>query len=190
MKKQLLIELRTKCMALSEEDMVFGDGNDQATIMLVGEAPGAKEIELQKPFVGQAGKNLEEFIEILQIKRENLYITNTVKIRPHKINEKTGRRSNRPPNKKEIEKYIPILLEEINIIQPSLIITLGNYALKALNTNKKTTIGEVHGNLIKTEKGFDVYPLYHPASIIYNRSLKEIYLEDLYRLKKHLKNNK
>ena len=186
MKKQLLMELKSKCQALSQEDMVFGDGDDQAKIVLVGEAPGAKEIELKKPFVGQAGKNLEEFIKILEIKREDLYITNTVKIRPFKVSEKTGRKSNRPPNRKEIEKYIPILFEEIQIIQPNLVVTLGNHALKALSDDKKITIGEVHGSLIKTQKGFVLFPLYHPASIIYNRSLKEVYLNDLYKLKEHL----
>lgn len=186
MKEEGLLKLKSKCQALSQEDMVFGDGCHEAKIMLVGEAPGAKEIEMKKPFVGQAGKNLEEFINILEIERKDLYITNTVKIRPYKVNEKTGRKSNRPPNKEEIKRYMPILFEEIHIIEPNLVVSLGNHALKVLSENKKIAIGEAHGSLIKTEKGFNLFPLYHPASIIYNRSLKDVYLNDLFKLKDYL----
>lgn len=184
MKEKLLKKIKQECIRLSEEEgMVFGEGNIHCKLMLVGEAPGAKEIELGRPFVGQAGKNLDEFIEILNIQREDLYITNTVKIRPYKVNIKTNRKSNRPPSAKEIEKYRPILLKEIEIIKPKIIVSLGNHSLRAVSGNKKISIGDVHGKSLFLENDSILYPLYHPAAIIYNRSLKEVYLKDLNNLK-------
>lgn len=186
MKKVQLEELKNVCIALSHEITVFGQGCTDADIMLVGEAPGAKEEELQKPFVGQAGKNLSEFLEILNLKREDIYITNVVKIRPYKVNEKTNRKSNRPPTKEEIKKYKEILMKEIEIIWPKVIVTLGNHSLQAIYEDEKVVIGNVHGTLID-KKVFKLYPLYHPAAVIYNRSLRETYVNDLYRLKEILK---
>ncbi|QEK10899.1 uracil-DNA glycosylase [Crassaminicella thermophila] len=182
MKTDKLEKLKKECIKISKEPIVFGEGNPDASIVLVGEAPGAKEIELKRPFVGQAGKNLEEFLEVLELKREDIYITNVVKIRPYKINEKTGRKSNRAPNQEEIKKYEKYLFEEINIIKPKVIVTLGNVPLKSILKDKKATIGSKHGTVIEMDKFF-VFPLYHPASIIYRRELKNIYLEDLYKLK-------
>lgn len=89
--------------------VVFGEGSINAKIMLIGEAPGEREEEMQRPFVGQAGKNLDEFLDILGLSRNEIYITNVVKIRPFKINEKTKRKSNRPPNSFEIEMSIETL---------------------------------------------------------------------------------
>ncbi|CDF59311.1 uracil-DNA glycosylase [Thermobrachium celere] len=169
-----------------DRKIVYGDGNTNADIMLIGEAPGRFEEEQGKPFVGQAGKNLDEFIDILEIKREDLFITNVVKVRPYKINEKTGRKVNRAPNKKEIELSLDTLLKEIEIVSPKIIVTLGNTPLKALLGDVK--IGDVHGKLIEYNGRF-IYPLYHPASIIYNRSLYDVYIEDLKNLKKYIKSN-
>lgn len=184
MKKEKLFQLNQACQSISEEPMVFGSGNENAKLMLIGEAPGAKEIELKKPFVGQAGKNLDVFIKTLDIKRENIYITNTVKIRPYRINKKTGKKVNRPPNKEELKTYSKILHQEIDIIEPEIIITLGNYALKTLNEGPEITIGEVHGQpLYKKNASYILFPLYHPAAIIYNQKLKKTYMEDLLELK-------
>ncbi|WDC85342.1 uracil-DNA glycosylase family protein [Caloramator sp. mosi_1] len=101
--KTIYNEYENKIKEAYGEDIkiVYGDGNINAQIMLIGEAPGRFEEEQGKPFVGQAGKNLDEFIDILEINREDLFITNVVKIRPFKINEKTGRKVNRAPNKKK-----------------------------------------------------------------------------------------
>ncbi|SEG15037.1 DNA polymerase [Caloramator fervidus] len=167
-----------------EKNIVFGEGSKNAKIMLIGEAPGRFEEELGKPFVGQAGKNLDEFLNILNLKREDIYITNVVKFRPTRLNKKTGRFSNRAPNKKEIEISKDFLFKEIEYINPSIIVTLGNVPLKAL-VSEKATIGEYHGKLLK-HQGKYIFPLYHPASIIYNRSLYDIYLDDLKNLKKIL----
>ncbi len=175
-------KLLEKTLVLTEETTVFGEGSENADIILVGEAPGANEVEQKRPFVGKAGKNLDHFLDVLEMKREEIYITNVVKKRPYKINEKTKRKSNRPPTKEEVKTYLPILEEEINIIKPKIIVTLGNFALKAITKDPKITIGQVHGQIINEEK-YKIYPLYHPASIIYNRQLKDVYENDL----KHLK---
>ncbi len=181
-------KVKKLCIDESEEAVVFGEGNLEAEIVLVGEAPGSKEVELRRPFVGQAGKNLEEFLDTIGLDREDIYITNVVKIRPYKINEKTGRRVNRPPNKKEIEKYSKYLLEELKIISPSIIVTLGNVPLRVLTDEKDIKVSKVHGRIIESvEKR--IFPLYHPAAIIYNRKLKSTYLEDIVKLKEYIKDN-
>ncbi len=182
MKDDQLKKIKMQCQQESKEPIVFGEGNLDPLMMLVGEAPGAREIESGKPFVGQAGKNLNQFLEILNFQREEIYITNVVKIRPYKINEKTGKKINRPPNKAEIADYKKYLYEEIKIIQPKIIVTLGNVALKVLFHDNHVKIGDMHGKLMKKD-GFYIFPLYHPASIIYRKALKQIYLEDLYKLK-------
>lgn len=167
--------------------IVFGEGNKKADIMLIGEAPGEKEEEMGRPFVGQAGKNLDEFLSLLSLKRDEIYITNVVKIRPYKINEKTKRKSNRPPNSKEVEMSVETLKKEIQIISPKIIVTLGNIPLRVILMDKKATIGEYHGKAIRLDK-FVLFPLYHPASIIYNRELKQIYYDDILKLKDYIKN--
>jgi len=187
-KKREYEELEHHCRENSKEPIVFGSKNINAKIALVGEAPGAKEIELNKPFVGQAGKNLNEFLEIVNLKREDIYITNVVKIRPYRINPKTQRKSNRPPNKREIEKYSKYLIKELEIIKPILIVTLGNVPLKTLLENKDIKIGDIHGE-VQFYNNLRIFPLYHPAAVIYNRQLKEIYLEDLIKLKEYIKKN-
>lgn len=182
MKQKRLTQLKQQCERESSEPTVFGEGNADARIILVGEAPGAKEVELQRPFVGQAGKNLDEFLEVLELNREDIYITNVVKIRPYKVNEKTGRKSNRPPSKKEIEQYGKYLDEEIDVIKPRIVVTLGNVPLKFVLKDQKAIIGEKHGQPISIGEKY-IFPLYHPASIIYNQQLKTTYIEDLHKLK-------
>jgi len=186
LKKKEYERVKKSCIDDSEEIVVFGEGNLDAKIVLVGEAPGSKEVELKKPFVGQAGKNLDEFLNTVELNREDIYITNVVKIRPYRINEKTGRKVNRPPNKQEIEKYYKYLLEELRIINPRLIVTLGNVPLKTLTDNKNIKVSEVHGRVIETKERV-IFPLYHPAAVIYNRKLKTIYFEDLIKLKEYIK---
>lgn len=171
-----------------ETRVVFGDGNINADIMLIGEAPGEKEEETGRAFVGAAGKNLDEFLDILQIKRQDIYITNVVKIRPYRINPDTGRKSNRPPNKREIELSMDTLKKQIEIINPDVIVTLGNVPLKAILEDDRAKIGDYHGKAVKLGQ-FTLFPLYHPASIIYNRSLHEVYIEDVNKLKNYISNS-
>lgn len=169
--------------------LVYGDGCPDSKIVLIGEAPGKNEVEQGKPFVGQAGKNLQEFMDILCIKREEIYITNIVKFRPYKINNETGRISNRPPTKEEIRISKPFIRREIDVLEPKLVVSLGNVPLKCLIEDDSAAIGEYHGKSILVnfaDKPFNLFPLYHPASIIYRAELKSIYIEDLYKLKEYI----
>lgn len=173
----------------NNEAIVFGDGSIQSKVLLIGEAPGKDEVAQGKPFVGAAGKNLNEFISILNITRDDVYITNVVKYRLSKLNAKTNRLSNRPATVMDISINQPWLLREIEIINPSIIVTLGNVPLRAVTNDKSLTIGSVHGKLLDCKiNGVDkkLYPLYHPASIIYNRSLKDIYIKDVKELTVHI----
>ena len=165
--------------------LVFGEGSKKSRIMLVGEAPGAQEALLGRPFVGKAGKNLDEFLELSGFKREELYITNVVKFRPTKISA-AGRTVNRAPTREEIQLFLPWLKKEIALIKPQCVVAMGNTALYALHG--KAAIGAVHGQFLETE-GRPLYPIYHPASLIYNHALADIYREDLERLAKWREEN-
>ena len=154
--------------------LVFGEGSFHSRLMMIGEAPGEQETLKGRPFVGKAGKNLDEF-----------YITNTVKFRPTKRSD-AGRLVNRPPTKEEIALFLPWLKREIALVAPDCIATLGNVPLKAL-AGDRVVIGDVHGQFLECE-GRVLYPLYHPASLIYNPSLRGVYAEDVKRLGDWLRN--
>ncbi len=163
-----------------DQNLVMGEGNERAGIMLIGEAPGREEEEQGRPFVGKAGRNLNEFLEVLGLEREALFISNAVKFRPTKLNER-GNLTNRPPTEKEIEAYRPYLFKEIEIVSPKLLVTLGGISLRAL-LGAEAQVGRLHGALTEF-RGLPLFPLFHPASIIYNPELKSVYLEDLQKLK-------
>lgn len=170
-------------------EIVVGDGNIDARLLLIGEAPGRDEVRLGKPFVGAAGKNLTEFLELLGIDRNAVYITNAIKYRLSRVNDETGRVVNRPATGREIDSNRKYLREEVSIIGPLYIVTLGNVPLKALMGDKGYGIGQVHGRIQTisiAQKDFLLFPLYHPASIIYNRSLKDVYIKDVMALKEIL----
>ena len=170
----------------ADGELVFGDGNVESGIVMIGEAPGKDEVRLGKPFVGLAGGNLKEFMDYIDLKREEIYVTNTIKHRLFKINQKTGGKANRPAKTAEIRSSIPYLIDELEILEPSLVITLGNVPLKAVTSKFNLTIGEVHGTVLNVD-GLSVFPLYHPASLIYNRKLEETYFDDLDKLKMVIK---
>ena len=130
-----------------EKPLVLGEGcGERPPVMLIGEAPGEQEAMSGRPFVGKAGKNLDGFLNVLQLNREDIYISNVVKIRPTKVSEK-GRVSNRTPNREELALFTPYLLEEILLVQPKMLVTLGNTALHAL-LGAKSTIGACHGQVL------------------------------------------
>lgn len=153
-------------------NLVFGKGNPNAQILFIGEAPGKNEDEQGYPFVGTAGKKLNSFLELINLKLEDIYIANILKYRPPK---------NRDPNKEEIRTHAPFLIEQIKIIKPKIIATLGNFATKFIVGNLTVEgmkdipgITEIHGQLkeIKIENQIcHVMPLFHPAATIYNRKL-------------------
>ena len=154
--------------------------------MLVGEAPGGEEERLGRPFVGSAGKNLDKFLEIVKLERNNIYITNVVKLRPFKLSPITNKHVNRPQNKEEIQFFKEYLYREIEEITPKIIVTLGNTALRAVFRDNNVIIGDYHGRLWDEVFGFKVFPLYHPASVIYKRELEKVYLDDLAKLREAL----
>ena len=159
--------------------LVFGEGDPKARLVLIGEAPGEQETIAGRPFVGKAGKNLDRFLELAGMRREEIYISNAVKIRPTKTG-KTGRISNRPPTKEEIALFRPWLLREIDLVAPQVIATLGNVPLFAVTGDRRLTIGEAHGRVMEAgETGRRLFALYHPASLIYNRSLEPVYEQDV-----------
>ncbi len=165
----------------SRDELVPGSGNINARIVLIGEAPGRYEVEQKRPFVGKAGALLDAFLQKTGIKRDELYITNAVKLRPYRVSEK-GTRSNRPPNAAELGLCGECLKEELAVLAPDMIVTLGNTPLRAVTGDRTLTVGECHGRL--TEKnGYRIFPIYHPASMIYNRSLAQVYEEDLLKLR-------
>ena len=168
-----------------ENALVFGEGPQKPKLMLIGEAPGEQETLQGRPFVGKAGQNLDHFLALAGLRREEIYISNAVKLRPTKTG-KTGRLSNRPPTKDEIALFRPWLLREITEVAPQMIATLGNVPLRAV-TGRSLTIGEVHGQVIDAgETGLPLFALYHPASLIYNRALSEVYEQDVRALAQRL----
>jgi uracil-DNA glycosylase len=142
---------------------VPGEGNASAAIMLVGEAPGATEDALGRPFVGRAGKLLDELLAEAGLARGDVWITNVVKARPPK---------NRDPKAPEVAHWMPVLQREVELIQPRLIVPLGRHALKHFAPSAR--IGDVHGRLTDG----NLFPLYHPAAAMYNQSLKATLFAD------------
>ncbi len=176
-----------KAFGKSEADMVFGEGPCDASLMLIGEAPGAEETKLLRPFVGRAGKNLSAFLEALDLRRSDIYITNVIKFRPYRISRK-GTLSNRPPARDEVSAMLPFLEREIEVIKPRIVVTLGNVPLKCL-LGKQAVIGACHARPELATAGahaFTLFPLYHPASVIYNRALEAVYAQDIEVLKDYL----
>ncbi|MBR5270506.1 MAG: uracil-DNA glycosylase [Anaerotignum sp.] len=172
--------------AYKTKTIVFGEGAENPALMMIGEAPGGDEEKQGRPFVGKAGKNLSAFLEVVGLKREEIYISNVVKLRPTKESPKTGKFVNRPPSSDEIAFFLPFLLEEIKVISPKVVVTLGNVPLKAVTGEKKAVIGDYHGKPTPLADGRTLFALYHPAAVIYNRALQATYDEDLLELKAFL----
>lgn len=158
--------------------LVFGEGPIGAKVMMIGEAPGEQESLQGRPFVGKAGKNLDAFLEEVGMVREEMYVSNTVKFRPTRLSE-SGRYVNRTPTQEEVKLFLPWLIREIEMVKPQCIVTLGNVPLRAL-TDRKQVIGDCHGKFM-SQAQYLLYPMYHPASVIYNPALKSVYQEDVAR---------
>ena len=172
-----------------DKPLVLGEGKDsRPVLMLIGEAPGETEVIKRRPFVGKAGKNLDEFLTLARMNREDIFVTNTVKIRPTETGP-SGRARNRAPNKEELSLFIPWLLKEIQAVKPRLLVTLGNVPLKALTENKNT-VGDCHGQWLESKAGLPLFSLYHPASIIYRRTLAAVYEQDVLTLAEALNDTK
>lgn len=159
---------------------VPGEGSASAEILFIGEAPGKKEDKSGIPFVGVAGKFLNEMLASIHLKREDVYITNVVKYRPP---------DNRDPSPEEIEACRVWLSEQIKIIQPKIIVTLGRHALEHFIPGQK--ISTVHGQTF--QKVFPdigtqiIFAIYHPAAALYNGNMRATLLEDFKKIPQVLK---
>ncbi len=162
---------------------VPGEGSLTPKIMFIGEAPGSREDETGRPFVGAAGKLLTMLIEGIGLTREEVYITNVVKCRPP---------GNRDPTQVEIYTCMPYLKRQLNILKPRLIVTLGRHAAKVimdLAGLKFTSITREHGSVkIAVISGIKtiIIPTYHPAAALYNPAVKQLLIDDFEKIKKYL----
>lgn len=150
--------------------LVFGFGNTDAEIVLIGEAPGKKEDLEGRPFIGAAGKFLDLMLQSAQMDRNDVYITNIVKYRPP---------NNRDPSPAEKSAFLPYLLREIAIIKPKVVLTLGRHSMEYFLPDAK--IGEVHGQpQHATVEGQNILliPLFHPAAALFNGSLRQTLIDD------------
>jgi DNA polymerase len=186
-RQKILDEL--KCpLKDAAKNLVFGKGNPDASIMFIGEAPGAKEDELGIPFVGAAGKELDKLLRSIGLTLDDVYIANILKYRPPE---------NRDPAVDEIYRHTPYLIEQIKIIRPKIICTLGNYSTKFVlaqfnipDMKKIAGITQLHGksNALNIDKmEFNVIPLYHPAAMLYNPNLRTVLGEDFLKMGEILK---
>ncbi len=157
--------------------VVFGTGNPEASIMFVGEAPGFYEDREGVPFVGAAGKLLTELLQSIGLERSDIYIANVIKCRPP---------NNRDPLPEEIDTCKPFLVQQIELIQPKLVCTLGNFATQTL-LERKVGITRVRGQAIHM-KHFVVFPLLHPAAALHQSNLRVPLKEDFQKLKAILDN--
>lgn len=184
-KQQQLDELQATiltdkvCPELAEQatQLVFGDGNPDAETVFVGEAPGKNEDIQGKPFVGAAGKFLDEMLEMVGMKREDIYITNIVKYRPP---------NNRDPLPEEKQAFLPYLQAQLEIIQPKVLVTLGRHSMNCFLPDLQ--ISKVHGQpkrvKLQLKKQSDdvltlvILPLFHPAAALYNGSMRQTLVDD------------
>ncbi len=169
----------TLCSELADfrTQTVFGDGTIEAEVMFIGEAPGADEDAQGIPFVGRAGRFMNECMAQVGIPRSKVFIANTLKCRPP---------DNRNPQPEEMDNCSTFLTAQIAIINPKIIAPLGNFGLQRMISNKYK-IGEVHGRPIRRRDGLIYFPMYHPAAALHRANLRETIQIDFKKLAKLLK---
>ncbi|MHB8136429.1 MAG: uracil-DNA glycosylase family protein [Anaerolineaceae bacterium] len=184
-KKQILLEQikadivkNNICPDLAHEatNLVMGDGNINTDIVFIGEAPGKNEDLTGLPFVGAAGKFLNEMLATIGMDRSDIFITNIVKYRPP---------NNRDPLPEEKQAFWPYLVRQLNVIKPKIIVTLGRHSMEYFLPKQK--ISNLHGQPKKINFGEDelvIVPLYHPAAALYNGSMRSTLIEDFKMLPK------
>jgi len=166
----------------SAKNIVFGDGNINAKLMIIGEAPGAQEDLLGLPFVGRAGKLLDKMLAAIKLNRRSVYITNVINYRPPE---------NRKPSEDEIDEYLPYLIKHIQIINPRVILLLGSTALNAILGSEKVISkarGVWHRELIG-ENEFWILASFHPAFLMRQPDQKKFAWVDLKMIREKLKLN-
>jgi DNA polymerase len=166
----------TRCpLHQTRTTVVFGSGNANADLMFIGEAPGANEDKQGIPFVGQAGKLLDKLLGEIGLERRQVFVVNTVKCRPP---------GNRDPHPNEIEACNEYLRAQVELIEPNVICTLGNFATKLLRDDS-TGISRLHGQAeirLIGNRAIRLYPLYHPAAALYTPSTLDLLRADFHRI--------
>ncbi|NHV98019.1 MAG: uracil-DNA glycosylase [Thaumarchaeota archaeon] len=178
----------TRCrLSEARTRVVFGEGDLKTSVMLIGEAPGFNEDREGRPFVGQAGKFLNEtLLKAAGLERSSVYVTNVVKCRPP---------GNREPTDDEVEACFPYLSVQIRVIRPKIIVTLGNVATNTLFRKfniKPAYMSSVHGKVFNVNTlsygSFKIIPSYHPASALYNPGMSKVMIEDWLKIGMVVKN--
>jgi DNA polymerase len=163
-------------LAAQATNLVIGDGTLDAEIVFIGEAPGKNEDEQGLPFVGAAGKFLNEMLAAADMERSDVYITNIVKYRPP---------NNRDPLPDEKKAFWPYLLKQLQIIQPKVVVTLGRHSMEYFLPGMY--ISQIHGQAKRIQFGdhkLIIIPLYHPAAALYNGSLRQTLIDDFVNVPK------
>jgi len=168
-------------LASQAKQLVMGDGNPNADIVFIGEAPGKNEDEQGVPFVGAAGKFLNEMLAAAGMNRSDVYITNIVKYRPP---------NNRDPSPEEKQAFWPYLARQLEIINPKAVVTLGRHSMEFFLPDAR--ISQIHGHAVKKEVTYHdgnhavrlIVPLYHPAAALYNGSLRQTLIDDFLNVPK------
>jgi DNA polymerase len=176
-KQQIVDDKATPELADQATQLVFGDGNPDADIVFIGEAPGKNEDLQGKPFVGAAGKFLNEMLASINLSREDIYITNIVKYRPPE---------NRDPSPTEKKAFLPYLQSQLEVIQPKVVVTLGRHSMNCFLPDLQ--ISKVHGEpkRVKLQLKQDaadimevvILPLFHPAAALYNPGQRQTLIDD------------
>jgi uracil-DNA glycosylase family 4 len=164
--QQIIADKVTPELALGATQLVFGDGNPDAEVVFIGEAPGKNEDLQGKPFVGAAGQFLNDMLDMIKLERKDVYITNIVKYRPP---------NNRDPSPEEKQAFLPYLESQLEVIQPLIVATLGRHSLNCFLPDLQ--ISQVHGQP-KRYKGRVYLPLFHPAAALYNGAMRQTLIDD------------
>lgn len=175
--QQITVDAVAPELAEQATQLVFGEGNPEASVVLIGEAPGKQEDIQGKPFVGASGKFLSEMLEMIGMKREDIYITNIVKYRPP---------DNRDPSPAEKKAFLPYLQSQLEVIQPKIVVTLGRHSMNCFLPDLQ--ISKVHGQPKRVRLSLKVdsadtlsvviLPLYHPAAALYNPLQRQTLIDD------------
>ncbi len=169
-KQQIIADKVCPDLAKGATQLVFGDGNPDAEIVFIGEAPGKNEDEQGLPFVGAAGKFLNEMLAMIGLKRQDVYITNIVKYRPP---------NNRDPYPDEKTAFLPYLKQQLAVIKPKIVATLGRHSLNCFLPD--LSISLVHGQPKRFE-GQVYLPLFHPAAALYNGQMRQTLIDDFAKI--------
>jgi DNA polymerase len=175
--RQIEADDPTPALREGATQLVFGDGNPNANLVFIGEAPGKKEDEQGIPFVGAAGRFLDEMLEMIGLKRSDIYITNIVKYRPP---------NNRDPLPEEKKTFLPYLQSQLEVIQPKVIVTLGRHSMNCFLPDLQ--ISQVHGQPKRVRLSLKansadtleavILPLFHPAAALYNGGMRQTLIDD------------